>query len=232
MNSGKSPGRKAGDARQRRANEDVNTKPQWLRRLILTGKVLAVVVAVLFVSLKLLFWFLPGLWMGKEKVRLDEKHLGDVVMEMHRARELPQRVRNAKGRELYEAAVQEGVWPPELHWLVVSLNGPDSPVGSRPHNAAMPIGKNNCSYTGPYGRDIAQLWGRKGADRRVVITFNGRNWNNYPEEGVIVFWSDADRASWLTFEEAERDWGITWDEWSNPSEKLLGKKAPFEFTHE
>ena len=73
---------------------------------------------------------------------------------------------------------------------------------------------------------------RTGSDRCVILTFNSRNWQNYPDLGVIVLWSDGDIAEWLTFEEARQEWGITRAEWEDPAGQLFGRKAPFQFTYD
>lgn len=74
--------------------------------------------------------------------------------------------------------------------------------------------------------------GRAGEERCILLTFNARNWNNYPEEGVIVLWSDGVVGEWLTFDEASENYGITAEEWADPAGKLFGKKAPFQHTYE
>lgn len=47
-----------------------------------------------------------------------------------------------------------------------------------------------------------------------------------------MFWTDGDAPLWMSFDDAERDWGVTRAEWEDPAGRLYGKKAPFKFTCE
>ncbi|MCB9933341.1 MAG: hypothetical protein H6841_07965 [Planctomycetes bacterium] len=136
-------------------------------------------------------------------------------------------LREARGEQLWMLLLQEELIDQRLSKKLVSLNSrTDTP------QAAPTQGGNHCSYTLPEARSLLTVMNKRGSERCVVVTFNSRNWNNYPEAGVPCIWSDNAVVSWLTFEDAQRDWGITADEWADPGGKLLGKKPPFQFTHE
>jgi hypothetical protein len=89
-----------------------------------------------------------------------------------------------------------------------------------------------CSFTAPRLGELKELLSRKGSDRVVLITFNSRNWRNYPAHGVLVMWSDSECPCYMTSEEANQGFGITPEEWADPAGKLFGKKAPFQHTYE
>ena len=89
-----------------------------------------------------------------------------------------------------------------------------------------------CSYTGPRADQVREVMARKGKERVILFCFNSRNWNNYPNHGVLATWSDRDCATYLTLEDMIETYGITAEEWADPAEKLFGKKAPFQFTYE
>ncbi|MCB9895102.1 MAG: hypothetical protein H6839_11680 [Planctomycetes bacterium] len=89
-----------------------------------------------------------------------------------------------------------------------------------------------CSYTGPRADQVREATARKGTERVVLFCFNSRNWNNYPNHGVLATWSDGDRATYLTLEDMIETYGITAEEWADPAGKLFGKKAPFQYTYE
>ena len=163
--------------------------------------------------------------------KLELKQLGDVYQSLHAIKTVPPELAETRGREFYEGAFNHGLLSPEILGKLVSLNGPDSPASKPEPGKPVELLPTNCSYTGPQGNAITQLLQQTGSHRRVLMTFNAENWDNYPDHGVAVLWSDGE-AQWLTQEEAEDDWGITEEEWNNPAEKLFGKKAPFEFTHE
>ncbi len=143
-------------------------------------------------------------------------------------------VPDTRGREFYETALRQGALEPEIASKLVSVSTttdlpPDhdwitDPEGELPEGA--------CSYTAPRADRLAELWGRTGCERCVMVCFNARNWDNYGDRGVLVLWSDEHKGEFLTFEEAHKDWGITREEWDNPAEKLFGKKAPFQHTYE
>jgi hypothetical protein len=141
--------------------------------------------------------------------------------------------RQARGRELYEAMIRQELADSILFKLVSLNSTTDDAVGEdwlEDEKAELPV--NACSYTAPRGGDLEEVLGLKGTKRVVLITFNSRNWNNYPDKGVIVLWSDAETPSYMTFEDAHEDWGITRAEWDDPADKLFGKKHPFQHTYE
>ena len=174
------------------------------------------------------------------KTKLEAKQMGDLrnsllniaADETKKQKLRVREVKDAKGEEFWMQALQHEILDPGLSKKVVSLNSrTDSPLG--PGQVATAGGTTgHASYTAPKGSGLLRAMSLKGAKRCVVVTFNSRNWNNYPDAGVPCIWSDSDVITWMKFEEAQRDWGITAEEWADPAGKLFGKKAPFENTYD
>jgi len=176
------------------------------------------------------------------KARLDIKQLGDllVCLQMIQTDERSRKkLRDAKyadkrGREFWEFAFRAKLIEYELLPKLVSLNSAQDTKAS-PDFIDAEEGKLDalhCSYTAPIVKELLHSMSAKGADRRILVCFNARNWNNYPDQGVLVLWSGGDLPVYMTAEEAKRDWGITAEEWADPAGKLFGKKAPFQHTYE
>jgi hypothetical protein len=143
-------------------------------------------------------------------------------------------VKDTQGRQFYEAAFNRKLLEDDLANKLVSLN---SKTDKKADGLIFSDGDGtleefNCSFTAPIASELLSVMRRKGSERAVLITYNARNWNNFPTLGVIVQWSDAEKPVWMNFEEAQRDWGITAEEWADPAGKLFGKKAPFQHTYE
>ena len=141
-------------------------------------------------------------------------------------------IKDARGEELWMQMLQNGMIEPEMSKRLVSLNSRTDSVLASSQVTSAAGSTGHCSFTAPSGARLLQTLSMKGPKRCVVITLNSRNWNNYPDAGVPCVWSDSDIVTWMKFEEAQRDWGITADEWADPGNKLLGKKAPFENTYD
>lgn len=88
-----------------------------------------------------------------------------------------------------------------------------------------------CSYTAPRLGSLREVLSMTGEQRVVVFAFNSRNWNNARREGVLVMWSDGGPPHYMTREDFSA-YDITPEEWADPSGKLFGKRAPFQFTYE
>ena len=72
----------------------------------------------------------------------------------------------------------------------------------------------------------------RGKHKAVVFSFNTRNWNNYPDAGVLVLFSETDVPEYVTPETLkDYGWEISPEEWQNPS-PLFGLKRPFDGTWE
>ncbi|MBK8208084.1 MAG: hypothetical protein IPK87_15010 [Planctomycetes bacterium] len=209
------------------------------------GKIALIIVGVIFALL-----FLGGLLVGvlavavmpkmtNAKSRLEIKQLGDletglrnIAVDDAKKKRLKTTLADASGRDFYEAAFKKKLLDDNLVNKICSLNGTDSPADKSFIDGDGSLSATSCSYTAPKGGELLSLMARKGSKRTVLITFNARNWNNYPNDGVPVLWSDGETAVFMTFDEAQRDWGITRAEWDDPAGKLFGKKAPFDHTYE
>ncbi len=139
-----------------------------------------------------------------------------------------QQVPEARGHAFYDLALREGVLDPGLAPKLTSLNGKDIALPASAAGSGLPA--QSCSYTAPgsHGLEVTM----SSSDSFAVVTFNSRNWNNYPKNGVLIAWNDKPEATWLTFEQANTRFGITQEEWNDPAGKLYGKKAPFQHTYE
>lgn len=174
------------------------------------------------------------------KAELEIKHLGELhagltsIVADPARRDMLRRddVYELGGERFYEMAFREGLLDSALLGNVVSLNSTTDAKASREfvdNQQSLPA--NSCSYTAPKAGELAQLLER-GQARTVLITFNSRNWNNYSDDGVIIIWADGNDAEFLTFAEANEQFGITAEDWADPAGKLFGRKAPFQYTYE
>ncbi len=210
------------------------------------GKIALIIGGVIFALL-----FLGGLLVGvlavaaipkltDAKSKLELKQLGDLKAGMQQISVDGAKLNKLKGKDLssaagrdfYEAAFKAKLLDDRLLNRMCTLNGTDTPAdpGFLSSDGSLPA--TSCSYTAPRGGELLSVMSRRAHMRTVLITFNSRNWNNYPNDGVPVVWSNADAPAFMTFEEAENDWGITRAEWDDPAGKLFGKKAPFDHTYE
>jgi len=174
----------------------------------------------------------PKLTEANEK--LDAKQLGDLteglrqiqVDDAKKSRLKKSKLRDTRGAEFWGAAIQEGVLDPELGKRLTSLCGRDVVSTSTPPPASA------ISFTAPQGSQLMKVLGSKGKERCIVMTYNSRNWRNLGGDRVPVMWSDGDRGEIMSFDDAQRDWGITRAEWDDPAGQLFGKKAPFHHTYD
>ena len=139
-------------------------------------------------------------------------------------------LRDTKGRAFWQELCRRPEPFDSSVYKLVSLAGADEKAdGDLLRSRKIDLMPENCSFTGPRAGELPEL---VKFTRCVLVTFNSRNWNNYPEKGVIVIWSDQEKAEWLEFDDAADDWGITAEEWADPAGKLFGKKAPFQHTYD
>ncbi|MCB9933342.1 MAG: hypothetical protein H6841_07970 [Planctomycetes bacterium] len=177
---------------------------------------------------------------GSSKRSLEAKQLGDLdagikhMLAEQRFASAAKKHPELAGEAFWAFALREGLLDDALLSKLSSLN---STTDLRPENReaffkgtapAQPW----CSYTAPRMGELAELMKRSPEDRIVLVTFNSRNWSNYPENGVVVLWAGGERAEFLDFETAAEEFGITAEEWADPAGKLFGKKAPFQHTYE
>ncbi|MCG3184231.1 MAG: hypothetical protein ICCCNLDF_02344 [Planctomycetes bacterium] len=171
--------------------------------------------------------------------KLEPKMVGDLNSGLEEAlaspkfRSLSKKHPDLAGQEFWELLIRERAVDEYLLSKLASLK---STTDRRPERDDFLSGTEPsdpwCSFTAPRMGQLAELKKRTGEDHVVLVTFNSRNWNNYPGRGVIVLWSDRKVGEFLDFETAEDDYGITAEEWADPAGKLFGKKAPFQFTYE
>ena len=143
-------------------------------------------------------------------------------------------VKDTKGEKCDEAAFKKKLFDDGLISKIVSLNSKTDAKADKvwiEEGGEMPA--NSCSYTAPAASKVLSVMSMKGNKRTIFLTFNSRNWSNYPDAGAIVQWSDGDTAEYMTKETATDDPfnldGETWD--NNPSE-IIGEKKPFDNTFE
>jgi hypothetical protein len=140
---------------------------------------------------------------------------------------------DVRGEKFYEAAFKARLLDDTLLGKLVSKNSTtDSTADKIWIDTAEPLPEHSCSFTAPRADMLLEVLKLKGEQRCVVFCFNSRNWRNYPDHGVLVHFSDADIAEYMTFEDAHDNWGITEEEWDDPAGRLFGKKAPFQHTYE
>lgn len=136
-----------------------------------------------------------------------------------------------RGEQFWARALRDQVIDQDMLHKLCALTGPDM----HPHREGFLSQTTKyqawCSYTSPIAVEVEGLFAKE-KPRCVVVCFNARNWNNRPDLGVMVIWSDSEEPQWLTFEQARADWGITAEQWADPAGQLFGKKAPFQHTYE
>lgn len=136
-----------------------------------------------------------------------------------------------RGELFWAHALRDGIVDADAHRKLCALTGSDTPLTSEESIRELPAPSPWCSYTAPQVSDLDKLL-NPDAERCVIACFNARNWNNRLELGVLVIWNDSQLPQWLSFDQANADWGITAEEWADPAGKLFGKKAPFQHTYE
>lgn len=203
----------------------------------------AVAATFMFVALAIMFGVIFLTTRSNDLVtntaHLEVKQMGDIRAALDQAfaderfLKLAESEPDVRGERMWARLIQERLIDEGNIGKLVSLN---SPTDVKPYRedvmGGRPTSEPWCSYTAPSLGKLRKLYGHGGDDRAVLITFNARNWNNYPDEGIVVFWTDADVAEFLPFEYFEENYGITEEEWADPAGKLFGKKAPFQYTYE
>lgn len=168
---------------------------------------------------------------------LDKKTLQDLYNQLQMSAALDQKAKammvrgplaEKKGRAFFEACFKEKLFDTDMLGKMVSRAGNDITPDSRwldEEGGTLP--EFCCSWAAPQGNECLVLMTLRGNNRRVVLSANSRNWFNFEDE-VIVMWSDAETASYMTVEESAA-WGysITPEQWKQPTD-LLGKVPPFD----
>jgi prepilin-type N-terminal cleavage/methylation domain-containing protein len=205
-----------------------------LVELMVVIGILGLLVGILAVAV------IPRLTEAKSKLEI--KQVGDLMAgfqtlqsdDAKKKRLRDKKVSDTKGEKFYEAAFKKKLLDDSLLGKIVSLNTKEDAKADKEWidaaDGVMP--PNSCSYTAPKASDLLAVMGAKGADRTVFLTFNKRNWNNYEDDGVIVQWSDAETAEYITKDIATADLNLDGETWASSPEELIGQKKPFNRTFE
>jgi hypothetical protein len=206
----------------------------------MSGAKIALIVCGFIFGVLLLFGVLVGVLavatipkLTEAKDKLEIKQMGDLYAGLQQISADDRKKKQIRGQllgrtegaDFWYTAIDEGLLDSSLSRKLVSLHSND--VKHEP-----PVPASGISYTAPKGGELFMVMSRKGSERCVLFTWNSRNWRNAKGERVPIAWSDSDAIQWVTFEEAQADWGISRAEWDDPAGKLFGKKAPFQFTYE
>jgi prepilin-type N-terminal cleavage/methylation domain-containing protein len=208
-----------------------------LVELMVVIGILGVLVGILAVAV------IPRLLSAQSQLEI--KQVGDIMSglqniqaDQNRRRRLTQnaQVRETQGYKFFGAAFKVGLLEPDLVSRVVSLNsaGGDSQADRRfLTDDNVEFLPSNCSYTAPKALELARVMTASGENRKVVLSFNSRNWNNYVKDGVLVMWSDNQVAEYWKFEDIDQSvYSLDRNLWTNRPEDLIGKVAPFDATFE
>lgn len=139
---------------------------------------------------------------------------------------------DAKGEKFYEMAFKNKILDDALIPKIVSLHSnTDSKAGKEWLEGDGEMPANSCSYTAPKAGKLMEVMNMKGSKRKVVLSFNSRNWFNYGDAGVIVQWSDAETAEYMVLDDATSDpWNLDEKAWNENPDEIIGEKAPFDKT--
>lgn len=183
---------------------------------------------------------IPRLTEAKNK--LEVKQVGDLMAgfqgiaadDSKRGKLGKKGVAEAKGEKLYEALFKKRLLDDALLSKIVSLNTKTDNKADKAwieeEGGTMPA--NSVSYTAPKGDDLMKVMSLKGKGRKIVLTFNSRNWLNYEDQGAIVQWSDGETAQYMNKEEATDEHNLDAETWTNSPSEIIGEKAPFDRTFE
>ena len=143
------------------------------------------------------------------------------------------KVKDTKGEKFYEAAFKYKILEDGLIPKVVGLNSnTDTKAGKEWLEGDGEMPPNSCSYTAPKASKLLEVMNMKGSKRKVILSFNSRNWFNYGDAGVIVQWSDAETAEYITVDVATEDpWNLDEKAWNENPDEIIGEKAPFDLTY-
>lgn len=143
------------------------------------------------------------------------------------------KIKDTKGAKFYEAAFKMKLLDDSLIPKVVGLNSADSKAGTDWLDGDGEMPANSVSYTAPKANQLMAIMKKKGKQKKVILTFNSRNWFNYGETGTIVQWSDAQTAEYMTVSDATSDpWNLDEKAWNENPQEIIGEKAPFDETFE
>ena len=213
-----------------------------------SGAKIAIIIGCVVLGLMVLFGVFVGILavavtpkLTEARTKLELKQMEDlrsgllnIVVDSSKRVKLAKdkQIKDTRGEEFWIAALENGVIDEQLAPRLTSLMSTNE-TSLRDYRTGdgIPSGMH-VSFTAPKANEMMAVMNRRGTKRCVVITWNSRNWKNENGDRVPVVWSDEESPMWMTFEEAQRDWGITRAEWDDPRGHLFGKKEPFQFTFE
>jgi len=179
----------------------------------------------------------------KAKSKMEKKQLGDIMSAFQLIQTDSDSLRkmkkpNAKekgGHDFYEWAIRRGLLDKEILGKIVSLGSKtdfkaDLDIFKKGGSGELP--DDSCSYTAPRAGELLTVLEGRAESKVVVITFNRRNWENYPDNGVIVAWAQGNVIEYMDEKGATDDYSIDTGEWGQPGDNIIGHKAPFHKTHE
>jgi hypothetical protein len=183
---------------------------------------------------------IPKLTEAKNKLEI--KQLGDIktafdnisIDKSKTGKLLKEPLKGTSGRKFYEQAFKQNILDTDIVGKIVSLNSGDvsADKGVADRDSDIELLEVNCSYTAPKATELMVLMRAMGKNRKVLITFNSRNWLNYPDEGVIVQWSDGETAVYMSRDTAQTEYQIDSDTWETNPKDIIGSKPPFDKTFE
>jgi prepilin-type N-terminal cleavage/methylation domain-containing protein len=139
-------------------------------------------------------------------------------------------LRDAQGRKFYEAAIKRQVLDVDVvNYLVAGATRHSPAPTTIRDDDSVELLEVNCDWTGPRGGDVMGMLARRGANRRVFLTFNSTVWATQPyEDRVLIRWTDGAQAEYRQAIDFE-DFGIDSAMWGRP-EDIVGTTEPFERT--
>lgn len=205
-----------------------------LVELMVVIGILGLLVGILAVAV------LPQL--SKAQAEMEKKQLGDlfsglqaIAANQDAKRKLTSKAfKETQGRSFWEACFKTKVLATDMMRKVVSLQSKVGDIAADPKVAdgEGEFTQGNCSYTSPKGEKLMETLNRVGKNKTIAISFDSRNWGNYPNNGVLVSWTDGEQAVYIDIALAESDYQISKNEWESPGDNIIGRKKPWDHTFE
>lgn len=139
-----------------------------------------------------------------------------------------------QGYKFYELALRSNVLRAETMRKLVSLSTKiDWKMDSTFFDdESIVFEPENCSWTAPKSTELLSLLAKSGNNRKVIICFNSRNWNN-TSQGVLLQFSDGVVAEYFDYDLINDEYpdAISEEDWNNGQQgTIIGKVAPFDKT--
>lgn len=176
--------------------------------------------------------------MRKASRELDVKRMKDMydevqiamMSETNRHKMRRESISKKQGHEFWEALFRNRVLGSEALPKLVSVGGQDLKADSRwldDDDGRLPL--DACSWTAPKGEEWFYVMTARGSARRVAMSYNSRNWHNFPDDGPLCMWSDGEMPIYTSIELLE-EWGysISKEMWEDPGATLFGRVKPFD----